>query len=135
MNSPVDFAAVREYTVPEITTSAVSEVRQTTALGGGNVTADGGYPVTTRGVCWSITKNPTISNNKTIDGSGIGSFASSVTGLLPNTIYYVRAYAINSKGTAYGNEQSFKTNIEITLPAVKTITVTDITLTSAKTGR
>jgi hypothetical protein len=73
------------------------------------VSSDGGAAVTSRGVCWSTLPNPTVSDNKTNDGGGIGSFTSTLSGLLPNTLYYFRAYGINSIGTAYGNELSFTT--------------------------
>ncbi len=76
---------------------------------GGNVTFDGGTPVTARGVCWSTLQNPTVNDSHTTDGNGIGSFTSHIVGLSPNTTYYVRAYATNSVGTAYGEERSFAT--------------------------
>jgi hypothetical protein len=68
------------------------------------VGADGGAPVTARGVCWSTTANPTTADNKTVDGTGIGTFTSSITGLASGTTYYVRSYATNSMGTTYGPE-------------------------------
>lgn len=68
---------------------------------GGEVSADGGSPVTARGVCWSTSPNPTVADNKTSDGSGKGKFASKIGGLNVNTKYYLRAYATNSAGTAY----------------------------------
>ena len=95
--------------VPTVTTTAISEIDKTTATGGGEVTADGGATVTARGICWSTTQNPTISDSYTTDGTGTGSFTSSMTGLAANTTYYVRAYATNSAGTAYGDEVSFTT--------------------------
>ncbi len=79
-------------------------VTSTTALSGGDITSDGGATVTARGVCWSTVINPTISGSHSSDGSGIGTFSSTITGLTPNTTYYVRAYATNSNGTAYGNQ-------------------------------
>ena len=94
---------------PTVTTTAISNIDKTTATGGGNVTADGGATITTRGICWSTSQNPTISGNHTTDGTGTGSFTSSMTGLTANTTYYVRAYATNSAGTAYGEEVSFTT--------------------------
>ena len=94
---------------PTVTTTAISNIDKTTATGGGNVTADGGATVTARGICWSTSQNPTISGNHTTDGTGTGSFTSSMTGLTANTTYYVRAYATNSAGTAYGEEVSFTT--------------------------
>ncbi|MEI7421570.1 MAG: hypothetical protein WCK18_05725 [Prolixibacteraceae bacterium] len=95
---------------PSVTTTNVTSVGKTTATGGGNVTSDGSATVTARGVCWSTTSSPTISGNKTSDGTGVGSFSSSITGLLAATTYYLRAYATNSVGTSYGNEISFTTD-------------------------
>ena len=94
---------------PTVTTTAISNIDKNTATGGGNVTADGGATVTARGICWSTSQNPTISGNHTTDGTGTGSFTSSMTGLTANTTYYVRAYATNSAGTAYGEQVSFTT--------------------------
>ncbi|MCX6270025.1 MAG: hypothetical protein NTU44_02195 [Bacteroidetes bacterium] len=97
-------------TVPTVTTTAVNSITQTEAKSGGSITADGGATVTARGICWNTSSSPTISNNKTSNGSGTGDFTGSLTGLTPNTKYYVRAYATNSAGTGYGNEQSFTTS-------------------------
>jgi hypothetical protein len=92
-----------------LSTTAITSIAATKAYSGGNVSDDGGASVTERGVCWSTSENPTISDNKTIDGSGAGSFSSSLTKLAANTTYYVLAYATNAAGTAYGNELSFTT--------------------------
>lgn len=99
-----------EAEIPTVITSAPSYVASSSAMGGGNVTSSGGLSITARGVCWSTSSNPTIANSKTANGTGIGSFVSSITGLLPNTTYYVRAYATNSKGTSYGNQINIKTS-------------------------
>jgi uncharacterized protein YukE len=96
-----------------VTTLSVSEITETSAVVGCEVTSDGGAEVTSRGVCWSVDSNPTIENDKTIEGEGVGSFQSVLSGLSQNTTYYVRAYATNSKGTAYGEEVTFKTLEEI----------------------
>ena len=96
-------------TVPTVSTNTVTNIAATSASCGGNVTSNGGANVTARGVCWSTSQNPTISDSHTTDGSGTESFTSSISGLSPNTTYYVRAYATNSVGTAYGNEVSFTT--------------------------
>jgi hypothetical protein len=93
----------------EVTTNAVTDVAQTTAVGGGNVVSDGGSPVTERGVCWSILPGPTIVDSHTTDGSGTGEFVSNITGLASFTKYYIRAYATNSGGTVYGGTRDFKT--------------------------
>ena len=95
--------------VPTVTTAGVTNVTTTTAASGGNVTNSGGVSVTAHGVCWNTTGNPTIANSKTTDGTGTGSFASSLAGLTPATTYHVRAYATNSVGTAYGSEEVFTT--------------------------
>ena len=100
-------------TFPTLTTSPITNISSVmtggTAISGGNITDDGGQPVFSRGVCWSTSPNPTTANSKTIDGSGIGTFVSNITGLTGNTTYYVRAYATSSVGTAYGNEIGFTT--------------------------
>ena len=95
--------------LPTVTTSDVTNITETSAICGGNVTSDGGVGVTARGVCWSTSHNPTIEDNKTIDGTGTDSFTSSLTGLSASVTYYVRAYATNSEGTAYGEEKEFIT--------------------------
>ena len=97
--------------LPTLSTTEVSLITRTSAITGGNVTSDGGAPISARGVCWSTSSNPTIADNKTIDSIGIGIFASSLTALTEGTTYYIRAYATNSKGTAYGNQVSFNTKI------------------------
>jgi uncharacterized protein (TIGR02145 family) len=94
--------------VPTVVTSNVSIITSTTASLGGNVTSDGGASVTSRGIVWSINPNPTISlSTKTNDGTGIGSFNSIATNLIPNTTYYVKAYATNIGGTGYGDDVEF----------------------------
>ena len=98
-------------TKPTLTTNAISGIGMTGATSGGNVTSSGGDTVSARGVCWSISHNPTLSDSHTTDGSGAGSFVSTISGCTPGTPYYVRAYATNTAGTQYGNEQSFTTLI------------------------
>ncbi len=93
--------------LPTLTTLAVLKSKNSNAISGGNVLNDGGIEVTSRGVCWSTSANPTILDQKTIDGSGMGAFQSSLTDLAANTTYYVRAWATNSYGTNYGNEVVF----------------------------
>lgn len=98
-----------QQNAPVLSTTEVTEITTNTATSGGNITDDGGATVTARGVCWSTNENPTIDDNKTEDGTGAGSFTSSVTDLEPNTTYYLRAYATNSAGTGYGSAMSFTT--------------------------
>jgi hypothetical protein len=97
-------------TVPVITTAAASEITKNSAVSGGEVTSDGGSPVTARGICWSTNSNPTVDDSFTTDGEGPGSFMSNLSGLNPGTEYNIRAYATNAIGTAYGNELNFTTN-------------------------
>jgi uncharacterized protein (TIGR02145 family) len=92
-----------------LSTLPLGNITNNSAVAGGNIVSDGGNPVTQRGVCWSTSPNPTTANSKTTDGSGIGNFSSSVNGLIANTTYYLRAYAINTNGTAYGNQLTFTT--------------------------
>lgn len=118
-----------------VVTTDASSITYNSAMSGGNITNDGGTTITGRGVCRNTLHNPTITNNHTSDGSGSGSFISSITGLSPNTTYYVRAYATNSVGTAYGNEISFQTNQLLTLPTLTTKSVIyNITKNSAQSG-
>ena len=109
---------------PVVTTNMVSNIATSTASCGGNVTSDGGATVTARGVCWGTSQNPTVNSSHTTDGGGTGSFTSNITGLTPGTTYYVRAYATNSAGTAYGEQQSFTTASD-GQPCPATPTVTD----------
>lgn len=104
---------------PAITTNMASNITTTSATCGGNVSNNNGLPITARGVCWSTIQNPTIYNNKTTNGSGNGSFTSYISGLAPNTNYYVRAYATNSNGTFYGEQRNFHTlNTNLTATTV-----------------
>ena len=98
--------------VPTVTTQEVSEITANSAKISYNVTADGGAEVTSSGVCWSTSQNPTIADEKTNDGNGIGSFTSLLQDLLPSTTYYVRSYAVNSAGVAYGEKMGFVTLAE-----------------------
>jgi len=109
IDSIVFYAVPSPVTLPTVTTAAASQIDSTTAISGGNVTNDGGTAVTVRGVCWSTHTSPSISDSLTADGGGLGGFISNLTSLTPSTLYYVRAYATNSAGTAYGNEISFNT--------------------------
>ncbi|MGD8452285.1 MAG: hypothetical protein PVJ57_10745 [Phycisphaerae bacterium] len=96
-------------TTPTVTTASVTDITSATATSGGEVTSDGSASITARGVCWNKTGTPTIADERTTDGSGIGVFASSITGLDADTAYYVRAYATNKAGTTYGAERTFST--------------------------
>jgi len=111
--------------IPTVTTSSATGITSNSATLGGDVTLGGGSTVTSRGVAYGLTSNPTTSGTITTDGSGVGTFVSTLTGLTASTTYYVRAYATNGVGTAYGNEVSF---ITTAIPSFTcgTSTVTDV---------
>ena len=92
---------------PTVTTNNVTNITSNSAICGGNVTDDGGSMVIERGVCWSTSQNPTIEDDHSDSGTGMGSYSLNLTGLVTNTLYYYRAYATNSAGTAYGTEKAF----------------------------
>jgi hypothetical protein len=98
-----------EDAIPLLTTATIDSVKGSSAISGGNIIIDNGQPVTARGVCWNTTNNPTISDSKTTDGVGTGTFISKITGLSKGTTYHVRSYATNSVGTSYGEDLSFTT--------------------------
>lgn len=120
-------------TLSVLTTSAVSAISDTSAVSGGNITDDGGASVTSRGVCWGTTTAPVATGSHTTDGTGKGTFTSTITGLTAGTHYFVRAYATNSAGTAYGNELTFTTTTN-PLAVLTTTAVTAITATTAVSG-
>ncbi|MEI6556186.1 MAG: fibrobacter succinogenes major paralogous domain-containing protein [Paludibacter sp.] len=116
--------------LPVLTTTDISKITEASAQSGGSITSDAGSDIIARGVCWSTSPNPTIEDKKTSDAAGTGIFSSKLTGLIPSTTYYVRAYASNKKGTAYGIQVSFSTK---SLSLITTV-ITSITLNSAKSG-
>ena len=119
--------------LPVISTKSVTEISQTSATSGGEVTDDGGAPITSRGVCWNTTLDPTIANSKTTESGGTGSFSSNITQLAPNNFYYVRAYATNSTGTGYGNQITFTTT-QVAVPILTSTEITSISSTTAISG-
>jgi hypothetical protein len=118
-------------TAPLVSTAQVTTITVSTAVSGGEITSDNGGSVLERGVCWSKTNNPTISGSKTTDGSGIGTFVSNITGLEEGTIYYIRSYATNMAGTAYGESITVTT---LSRPTLTTNVISGITIFSALSG-
>lgn len=100
-----------KYGVPIVTTLDITNVTHNRAACSGIVISDGGLNVTERGVCWSTAPSPTVNDNSTQSGSGIGDYSCELTDLALNTTYYVKAYAKNQVGIAYGEEKSFTTEI------------------------
>ncbi|MBI9089419.1 MAG: hypothetical protein JEZ12_09385 [Desulfobacterium sp.] len=107
---------IKSVTLPVVTTTPASQVSNVSAVSGGDITDDGGDSITSRGVCWSTSANPTVSDSKTGNGAGTGAFSADITGLEPGITYHVRAYAVNSAGIGYGNAVSFTTLTSLTAP-------------------
>jgi photosystem II stability/assembly factor-like uncharacterized protein len=126
-------SCTKKSSVPILTTIEVSAINQTGATSGGNVTDDGGAGINSRGVCWSLLNMPTVSDSKTVESGGIGSFTSILTSLSPNTSYYVRAYATNKIGTGYGESVTFMT-AQALVAALTTTETNSVTSTSAISG-
>ncbi|HEX2934465.1 MAG TPA: SusF/SusE family outer membrane protein [Bacteroidales bacterium] len=118
--------------VPTLLTTTISSITGNAASSGGSVTVTGGADITARGIVWSTSHNPTVGDSKTSDGTGMGDFTSALSNLKGFTTYYVRAYATNSAGTAYGPEVSFKTLVD--LPKLTTAAITELKISSAKSG-
>ena len=116
-----------------LTTNVATSVTNITAISGGNITSDGGTPVTARGICWSTSPNPTVANDSTRNGVGTGTFSSNISDLLGSTTYYVRAYAVNTTGLSYGNQITFTTPVP-TPPSLTTTALSSITSVSVATG-
>ena len=123
---------------PTVTTDAITDITMSSATSGGNIPDDGGAGVTAKGIVWHNSSMPSVDDGQhlgmTSEGSGDESFVSNITGLGPNTQYYVRAYTINSQSVAYGEQRSFITLQDMSLPTVTTAEVTDISQTTAKSG-
>jgi len=103
--------------LPSVSTDpVVTNISFNTATGSGNVTNNGGTPVTARGLCWSTTADPTISGAHSVEPGTLGPFISNMTGLLPSTTYHIRAYATNTTGTGYGADITFSTLCEVIAP-------------------
>ncbi len=117
---------------PLISTTSITDIGPNSATSGGNVTSDGGSAIFARGICWSIAQNPKITDSKTVGETGTGTFVSAITGLVPATTYFVRAYATNSAGTNYGNQVSFTTSA--VLATITTNIATGITSGKASSG-
>ena len=118
------YSCKKDPVIPTLTTTDPTNITINSVTTGGVITKDGGKEITAYGVCWSTTNNPIVSDSHTLDGTGTGSFISNLTALLPGTTYYIRAYATNSAGTAYGNEVIFNTNVaDVDGNTYKTVTL------------
>ena len=121
-------------TLATVSTDAVTSISTTSAVSGGTVASDGGGAVTARGVAYGTAPNPTVADGATVDGDGVGAFVSTLGGLAPDVTYYVRAYATNSAGTAYGDEQTFTTLGALSVPTVTSAEASNVLVTTAVLG-
>ena len=126
------FGCKKDPVLPTIATVAPANITSGSATAGGNITSDGRASITDRGICWGLTANPTIDNNKITSGTGDGIFSADITGLQLATTYHVRAYAVNSVGTAYGEDFEF-TTLAVT-PAITTREIGAVSWTTATSG-
>lgn len=117
---------------PHLTTHAITGIDTSYAAAGGQITHDGGAPVTDKGLCWSTSPNPLYTGTHVSCGTGNSPFNAVIQGLSPGTTYYLRAYAVNSAGASYGNEVSFIT--KPVKPVLVTLPVTNITTSTASGG-
>jgi len=129
------FTTLKNDAVPSLTTSAATQITNTTATFNGSLIDNGNLTVTERGFVASLSPNPDINDFKDVsNGNGLGSYSINVNGLPPNTKFYVRAYAINSLGVGYGNEVNFTTANNMSLATINTVPISNLTKTSARSG-
>ena len=118
--------------LPNVQTDAITGITQTSAIGGGTVSDDGRSAIRRRGICWNTATNPTIINSHAEAGNGTGHFVAAISELVSGQTYYVRAYAENGVGIAYGQEVVFSALTGA--PVVTTATITDVTQNSVTCG-
>src|SRR5665647_288858 len=129
------FTCTLTLSIPTVSTTPAASITSSGATLGGNVTSDGNATVSEKGVVYATTANPTTSNTKVVVGTGgTGSYTTNFTGLIAGTTYYVRAYAINSQGTAYGIQETFTCTLTLSIPTVSTTPAASITSSGATLG-
>ncbi len=119
--------------IPSVSSTAISSITNSSAVSGGTILYDGDASITAKGVCYSTAANPTLSNTVITAGTGTGNFTCNLSGLIPNTTYYLRAYATNSAGTGYGNNQLIFTTL-LNTPTLTTLATSSVTGTTAISG-
>ena len=122
---------VFHYSNPAVLTGAVTGITQYTALCNGNVTTDGGHPITSRGICYAQSVNPTTADSIRTATGTTGAYSANLTNLTLNTTYHYRAYCVNSLGTFYGADSMFTTAASAVVPVLTTANATAITFTTA----
>jgi len=117
--------------LPVLLTVPITNITATSAVCGGDIISNGGAPITSNGVCWSTSFNPSITDSKTVDSVRVAQFVSNITGLTTETTYHVRAYTTNLAGTAYGNDMTFSTLALEQRPECSTLPASNISATRA----
>jgi hypothetical protein len=129
----ISHSCKKESTLPDLTTAEPSNIAQKTVTSGGTITSDGGEDIVIAGICWSTTSGPSVKDKHTNDSKEVGSYISNLTGLTPNTAYYIKAYAYTKAGVGYGNEVSF-TTLPVVGATLTTADVTEVTSSTATSG-
>ena len=118
--------------IPVLSTRTISDITKNAASSGGLINSQGGTPITAKGVCWSQVQGPTVNDFHSSNGEGSDNYFSTLSGLAAGTKYYVRAYAVNEGGTAYGNQLDFTTTPDApVLPTATTSSANPVNITSA----
>jgi len=99
--------ANQEPPLPVLSTLPMASVNDSTAIGGGSLSSAGNSDLIASGICWDTLPQPTLSSKVGGKNLAVGTFTAKLSGLKPGYRYYLRAFATNGNGTAYGNEQSF----------------------------
>lgn len=126
----ISFITLKKLFLPTVSTDNITDILTTSAIVTGSIISDGGAYISESGIVYNTSENPTISNNKVLSSERSGTFQCNLTDLQEQTTYYVRAYAINEKGVAYGEEKSFTTQA-LSLPTVSLSSIANISYTSA----
>lgn len=121
------------YYAPTVSTNSPQNISFTTTTCGGKVLTDGALSITDKGICYGTSPSPTVNSQKTSCGTGLGDFTCTLSNLRDSTVYYARAYAVNAKGIAYGEQVSWRTK-GYALPTLSTIAASNITFSSATCG-
>jgi len=119
-----------DYQLASVATNSVTNITLTSISAVGAITATGGGVVTARGFCWNTSPTPTTANSRINVASGLGTFNADISNLNSGTTYYLRAFATNQAGTAYGNQINF-TTVSVKLATVGSISITSITKNGA----
>lgn len=120
--------------LPQLTTASLTGITVNAAQSGGIDIKQNGSPITARGIVWSTAQNPTIAlSTKTTNGTGTANFVAAISGLTPGTTYFVRSWATNQAGTAYGNQIQFST-LQAALPSITTLPASNITMNAVNIG-